>query len=101
MKVIQAEALGMCFGVRDALAIMRGVEAPTQVTVFGELVHNPQVQREIQERGFFTQEEQARDALGARETVLITAHGVSNRQRQALQDSFQCRCLQVISLIFE
>ena len=51
MRVICAEAMGMCFGVRDALAAARGVERPVEVTVFGELVHNPLVMRELTGRG--------------------------------------------------
>ena len=35
--------MGMCFGVRDALQITKEISDPTQVTVHGELVHNPNV----------------------------------------------------------
>jgi 4-hydroxy-3-methylbut-2-enyl diphosphate reductase len=84
MKVIPAEAMGMCFGVRDALAAARAVETPTQVTVFGELVHNPLVTRELREKGFAALAEGGR-AAGAVQTgaILITAHGISNRERMA------------------
>ncbi len=43
MKIIRAAESGMCFGVRDALQITRRVAAPAQVTIHGELVHNPTV----------------------------------------------------------
>ncbi len=40
MNIIKAEVLGMCFGVRDALALIEHVETPERVTIHGELVHN-------------------------------------------------------------
>ena len=84
MRVIVAEAMGLCFGVRDALQAARSVEKPVEVTVFGQLVHNPVVNRELLGRGFVLAEEAGRGA-GRVETsaVLITAHGVSDRERAA------------------
>jgi 4-hydroxy-3-methylbut-2-enyl diphosphate reductase len=85
MKVIAAEAMGLCFGVRDALAVARGVHTPAQVTVFGQLVHNPVVTRELAGRGFRQVEELGREMvpLGTPD-VLITAHGISDRERAEL-----------------
>ncbi len=40
MRVIRAEVLGMCFGVRDALRVIEGLSAPRGVTILGQLVHN-------------------------------------------------------------
>ena len=40
MKVLLAEAMGMCFGVRDAIRSIEQVSDPEQVTIYGELVHN-------------------------------------------------------------
>lgn len=51
MKVIKADVLGMCFGVRDALAIIADVELPPEVTIHGELVHNEKVLGNLAERG--------------------------------------------------
>jgi len=87
MRVIRAEAMGMCFGVRDALEIARQVEAPQQVTIHGELVHNGEVIRELQERGFRMTPEGRRTALPMTDDVLITAHGVSQRERRRLQEA--------------
>ena len=82
MKVIAAQAMGLCFGVRDALAVARSVERPAQVTVFGQLVHNPVVNRELHARGFAQVAELGR-AIAPVQTpeVLITAHGISHRER--------------------
>lgn len=89
MNVVLAEAMGMCFGVSDALAVMRGVERPVEVTVMGELVHNPVVGREIVGRGFSVMGEQmaAGGAAPETETVLITAHGMSDTERARLAAS--------------
>ncbi len=57
MRVIRSEVLGLCFGVRDALAIMKGVDRPEEVTVHGELVHNPIVLHQLERRGFRTSDE--------------------------------------------
>lgn len=85
MLVISAHAMGLCFGVRDALAVARAVETPAQVTVFGQLVHNPLINRELEARGFAQVDETGR-AIAPMPTpaVLITAHGISNRERAEL-----------------
>lgn len=85
MKIITAEHMGMCFGVRDALQITADVQAPAQVTIHGELVHNPQVLRQLHARGFAMQTETHRHAqIPGTPRVLITAHGISRRQQDAL-----------------
>ncbi len=82
MLVIQADHLGMCFGVKDALTKMREIQEPQRVTVFGELVHNPVVTEEMAERGFQQDSENHRRPVPATPDVLITAHGVSEKVRQ-------------------
>jgi 4-hydroxy-3-methylbut-2-enyl diphosphate reductase len=84
MEVLLAEAAGMCFGVRDALAAARGLPAPGDVTIRGEIVHNEAVIRELDERGFRRLAEGGRDVVPATPRVLVTAHGVSERERQRL-----------------
>jgi 4-hydroxy-3-methylbut-2-enyl diphosphate reductase len=84
MQVLLAEALGMCFGVRDAIESARAVESPDEVTIFGELVHNPEVNAEMALRGFESAPESSRAAPPPTPAVLITAHGVSDRERARL-----------------
>ena len=84
MLVVQAQHLGMCFGVRDALTKAREIAHPASVTIHGELVHNPQIQSEMALRGFHQVGEEERD-LPPTPEVLITAHGISNRERERLQ----------------
>jgi 4-hydroxy-3-methylbut-2-enyl diphosphate reductase len=87
MKVILAEAMGMCFGVRDALEIAAQVADPHGVTIHGELVHNPAVLVQLSARGFHLSAETSRACVPTTERVLITAHGVSERERARLESS--------------
>ncbi len=82
--VVRAEVLGMCFGVRDALVLMESLDDPGSVTVHGELVHNPVVLQDLRVRGFHLGSESADRAVPGTERVLITAHGVSDRERARL-----------------
>jgi 4-hydroxy-3-methylbut-2-enyl diphosphate reductase len=84
MEVIVAEAMGMCFGVRDALRRVAEVDRPRETTIHGQLVHNEVVLYQLERRGFRQTSERERDALPNTEHVLITAHGISDRRRQQL-----------------
>jgi 4-hydroxy-3-methylbut-2-enyl diphosphate reductase len=84
MKIIKADVLGMCFGVRDALAAMEKVKRPEAVTIHGELVHNEKVLDALHDRGFRMIGEKQRRALPVTQTVLITAHGISDKERARL-----------------
>ncbi|HLU46926.1 MAG TPA: 4-hydroxy-3-methylbut-2-enyl diphosphate reductase, partial [Planctomycetota bacterium] len=85
MQVIVAESLGMCFGVRDAVAATRSIENPGRVTIYGELVHNEAIRAELSHRGFVETPEDRRDELPETPEVLVTAHGVSDRVRSRLE----------------
>jgi len=84
MKVLVADVLGMCFGVRDALNIIEGIDQPEAVTIHGELVHNEVVLEQLNTRGFRMTREADRRQLPETPQVLITAHGVSDVERQRL-----------------
>ena len=84
MKIIKADVLGMCFGVRDALAIIEDVEHPEGVTIHGELVHNERVLDDLNARGFQMIAEARRRPLPMTDTVLITAHVISHKERERL-----------------
>jgi 4-hydroxy-3-methylbut-2-enyl diphosphate reductase len=85
MQVIRADVMGMCFGVRDALQAMQEVEHPESVTVHGELVHNETVLVQLRSRGFQMVAESQRKELPVTDRVMITAHGISQRERQRLE----------------
>jgi len=76
MKVIRAEHLGMCFGVRDAIALAFQHSQQQPLTILGDLVHNQTVVANLRARGV-----QIVDAAAAvkTESVMITAHGASDK----------------------
>src|SRR5438477_11038418 len=80
MKVIVAEHFGICFGVRDAIAQAHALAREGSLTILGELVHNPIVREQLRAQG--VQEQSSADAVTRR--VMITAHGTSDKQREAL-----------------
>ena len=73
--------MGMCFGVKDALEKVMGLPQPNEVTVYGQLVHNPEVNRRLQEKGISLAEELGRSETILKSRVVLTAHGVSDRER--------------------
>jgi 4-hydroxy-3-methylbut-2-enyl diphosphate reductase len=87
MQVLLADALGFCFGVRDALAAAEETPRPEAVTIHGELVHNERVQSRLDWLGFHSSAEQDRAGIPETPLVMITAHGVSDRERNRLEQS--------------
>lgn len=86
MQILRAEELGMCFGVRDALQVLETIEAPHDVTIHGELVHNGEVLAALDQRGFQRSPEGARP-VPTTPVALVTAHGISNRERARLANA--------------
>lgn len=76
MKVIRAEHLGMCFGVKDAIALALDTAKREPLTILGDLVHNETVLAELKARGIRIEQQPAN--VGTR-TVMVTAHGASER----------------------
>jgi len=76
MKIIRAEHLGMCFGVRDAIALAVETAAREPLTVLGDLVHNETVLAELRIKGIHFEQ---KSATVQTQTVMITAHGASER----------------------
>ncbi len=76
MKTYRAEHFGMCFGVRDAIALAFQQAQAQSLTVLGELVHNETVIAQLQERGIRIE---ARLEAVTTPNAMITAHGASDR----------------------
>jgi 4-hydroxy-3-methylbut-2-enyl diphosphate reductase len=76
MKIIRAEHLGMCFGVRDAIALAVETAGREPLTILGDLVHNETVLTELRARGIRFEQ---KSTTVATQTVMITAHGASER----------------------
>jgi len=83
MKIIRAEHLGMCFGVRDAIALALKHAEAEPITILGDLVHNETVLAELRRRGIQFQND-PQDVAGG--TVMITAHGASVRRINAARE---------------
>jgi 4-hydroxy-3-methylbut-2-enyl diphosphate reductase len=80
LNIIRASHLGMCFGVRDAidLALEHGQARP--LTILGDLVHNPAVLSGLQAKGIAIEADITRVKT---HTVMVTAHGASQRSLSA------------------
>jgi 4-hydroxy-3-methylbut-2-enyl diphosphate reductase len=77
MKIIRAEHLGMCFGVKDAIALALETSRQNPLTILGDLVHNETVLAELRARDIRI-EQSPTDVLT--NAVMVTAHGASNRK---------------------
>jgi 4-hydroxy-3-methylbut-2-enyl diphosphate reductase len=83
LKVLRADHLGMCFGVRDAIELAKQQVKERPVTVLGELVHNQTVLRDLESHGIRFADTPVQAQTNS---LLITAHGTSNRTRAQLQN---------------
>ncbi len=81
MKIIVAAHFGICFGVRDAIAQAETLAREAPLTILGELVHNPIVREHLRAHGI---REEPSDRAPQTSRVMITAHGTSDRRREAL-----------------
>src|SRR5262249_14206762 len=74
MKIIRADHFGMCFGVRDAIALALDQAQNQPLTILGDLVHNETVLAELRAKGI-----RIAQSVAAVETasVMITAHGAA------------------------
>jgi 4-hydroxy-3-methylbut-2-en-1-yl diphosphate reductase len=77
MKIIRAEHLGMCFGVKDAIALALETSRQNPLTILGDLVHNKTVLADLHTRGIRIEQSPV-DVLTR--TVMVTAHGASDRK---------------------
>ena len=77
-----ASHFGMCFGVRDAIKAVRKTFNDDRVTVLGQLVHNPIVDEELKDNGI-EQAELHEPVNQVKGTLVITAHGASNKDKEA------------------
>lgn len=76
MKIIRAEHLGMCFGVKDAVSLALETAGRGPLTILGDLVHNETVVAVLRAKGIRVAQQPA--DIGT-PTVMVTAHGASER----------------------
>ncbi len=76
MRIHRARDMGFCFGVRRAVDMMQEAAAEGRlVTTLGQVVHNPQVVRQLEETGIAVNEARTVNGVNT-STVAVTAHGV-------------------------
>ena len=76
MRILRAHHLGMCFGVRDAIALALEHADAGPLTILGDLVHNPTVLDALEARGIAVAQDVAQVKT---QTLMVTAHGTSER----------------------
>jgi 4-hydroxy-3-methylbut-2-en-1-yl diphosphate reductase len=76
MRVIRAQHLGMCFGVRDAITLALEHAEAAPLTILGDLVHNREVLATLREKGIAIVDHPSQAST---QTVMVTAHGASER----------------------
>jgi 4-hydroxy-3-methylbut-2-en-1-yl diphosphate reductase len=76
VRIVRAGHLGMCFGVRDAIAMALTESRRQPLTILGELVHNESVLSDLRARGIGIA---AHPAAVQTPAVMITAHGASEK----------------------
>ena len=79
MKIIRAQHLGMCFGVRDAIAMALSRASQESLTILGELVHNESVIDTLRRKGIRIENQV--ENVDTR-IAMVTAHGASERTIQ-------------------
>jgi 4-hydroxy-3-methylbut-2-enyl diphosphate reductase len=74
MEIIRAHSMGFCFGVRDAIEIVRELgESGTPVYTLGAIVHNPQIAEELEKINVHVID--SLEDAPPHAMVAITAHG--------------------------
>ena len=92
MKLMRAKTAGFCMGVDLALKKLaslietpggpRGDGTSRTIVTFGPIIHNPQVLEEYAAKGVHVMN--TPEAITARATVVIRAHGIPEPTRQAI-----------------
>ncbi len=87
MKVSLASALGTCFGVKDAISLAMAPEFAGDLTIVGQLVHNPQVNVSLKQNGVdLVNGIEHIDKIKTKK-VMITAHGAAEKTKQKLYEA--------------
>jgi 4-hydroxy-3-methylbut-2-enyl diphosphate reductase len=76
VRILKAVHLGMCFGVRDAIALALEHADAGPLTILGDLVHNPTVLTALAAKGIAVAQDIGQVTTP---TLMVTAHGTSER----------------------
>ena len=83
MQITRAKAFGTCFGVRDAIEAALDPSFAGDLTIVGQLVHNPQTVQKLKDHG--VQMVDSIDAEIQSNNVMITAHGTAASVKTELE----------------
>ena len=87
MKVSLASAMGTCFGVQDAINLAMSPEFNNELTIVGQLVHNPQVSESLKQNGVsLVPGIEEIDKIKTKK-VMITAHGAAEKTKERLHEA--------------
>ena len=87
MRVSLASALGTCFGVQDAINLAMEPEFKSDLTIIGQLVHNPQINESLKNNGVALIKGVDRIDQIKTKKVMITAHGAAEKFKKKLMDA--------------
>ena len=94
MEIIVAKSGGFCRGVKKAVDTAMNVP-PENTFIYGEIIHNPDVVKEITDRGICTVERVSDVPSGA--TLIIRSHGVG----ESIYDECRKRNINIIDCTCE
>ena len=86
MRVTVAKALGTCFGVQDAIDLALDEAYRGELTVVGQLVHNPQTVERLRQNGVQLVDKLVPDEIQTK-NVMITAHGAPESLRHRAESA--------------
>ena len=91
MEVTIAKNSGLCYGVKRALRLAKEtrIHKTKKVFTFGDLIHNPQVITDLEQKGIHSIDDIDMIAEG---TVIIRSHGVSPK----IYDSFNKKKIEIV-----
>ncbi len=84
MKISLASAMGTCFGVQDAINLAMSPEFASDLTIVGQLVHNPQVSKSLKQNGVSLVPGIEDIEKIKTKKVMITAHGAAEKTKKQL-----------------
>jgi len=84
VKITLAVAMGTCFGVQDAIDMALDPSYRGNLTIVGQLVHNPQITERLLANGVRIVERDQIDSITT-QAVMITAHGASDTTKEDLR----------------
>ena len=79
--------MGTCFGVQDAINLAMSPEFASDLTIVGQLVHNPQVSKSLKQNGVSLVPGIEDIEKIKTKKVMITAHGAAEKTKKQLNDA--------------